>query len=118
MKLFGITIGKKEETKSKKDQPKQSLSLKHYGRSIASNLLKYEIIVVAIIVGGILGFTTLRMLNYTNPSADAGRLSENLTKLKRITIDPTVIEKIKQLSDSQTSTSANVDQNRSNPFSE
>lgn len=118
MKLFGITIGKKEEIKPKKEQPKQSFSLKHYGRNITSNLLKYEIIVVAVIVGGILGFTTLRMLNYTNPPADAERSSENLKKLKRITIDPKVIEKIKQLSDSETSTSANIDQNRNNPFSE
>ena len=117
MKLFGITIGDTKKTKDG-ELPKQKLNLRKELSHDLAIFSKYEAFVIILLVVGLLSVTTLRMLRYTNPPTDPNRLSENLQKIQKITIDPKVIDSIKQLTDSQATASPNISTTRNNPFSE
>ena len=95
MKLFGIKIGKK---KKEAEGLVQKPSFKKQAMKSLAYLSKYEVVIFLVIIVALLSVTSIRMLRYTDPPVDPDHLAENTTKLKHITIDPKVIENIKQLS--------------------
>jgi hypothetical protein len=122
MKLFGVTLGK---TKGSKDvepgaQPKAKMNfdVKHQVQELTAKAERFQITIITLAVVGLLAITALRMMHYADPAADDTRVQENLSKFKQIHIDQKTVQKIKSLKDSQTSTSPNIEGNRSNPFSE
>jgi hypothetical protein len=97
---------------------KPKADIKHQLRKILKLALKYETTLIALAVACLLAVTSLKMLHYMDPPIDDGRVQESLKKYKKVHIDPKVVEKIKQLQDSGTSTNPNLESGRTNPFTE
>ncbi len=120
MQLFGL--GKKNSDKAagvtalKASKPKIGLK-EQLGKSLQL-AMKFQAPVVAIVIVGLLAFTALRMLHYVDPPADYSRVQENLNKFKRVRIDPKTVQRIKQLSNSQSTPTPSLQTGRTNPFSE
>lgn len=96
----------------------KSLNLSQQFKQILQLIVRYQVVIIIVLVTGLLALTTLKMLRYSDPAPDEQRTQENLSKIKPIHLDTKAVERIKQLNDSQTSTSSNIQNNRSNPFSE
>lgn len=109
-----------------KDTPKQDTpqkeahkaDLKETSQHLLTTFVKEQTFIIAIIVGVLLLFTAYRMLQLADPPADQVKIDENSVKLKRIVIDPKVVDEIKQLNANSTSVTPSVNQGRSNPFNE
>ncbi len=104
------------------EQPKkQQLSvgeLKKSLKKIALFVGRFQTMIVILLLAFCLAFATLRMLSYANPAPSEEKIQENLGKIKQVRIDPKTIERIKQLSDSKTSTTPQLQPGRTNPFAE
>lgn len=112
MKLFGISLG--DPAGPKKSAAKSS---RLFDR-LAGTLRRFQVVLALLVVGGLLAFTGFTMLGFVSPEPDEERIAENNSKLKRIRIDPEVVERIKNLSDSRASVEPQFDSDRNNPFSE
>jgi hypothetical protein len=117
-------VKKQPETKVTKVAPatkapeKRKIDIKGKLQKKLKIVAKYQAPIMAIIIAGLLTLTALRMLHYANPTPDDAKVKENLSKFKKINIDSKTVERIKKLSDSNSSTGANIEKNRTNPFSE
>lgn len=101
-----------------KDKKNSMGALKHEAQAALKTVARYQAPIIMILIGALLAITALRMLSYSNPSASDERVQQNLSSFKKIQIDPKVVNRINQLSDSQTSTGTQVKDGRNNPFSE
>lgn len=115
MKILGIKLG---GSNKKADDATKAGGLGQLLHNLRKIISRYHTLAMVLLVGAILALSAFKMLGYVDPAADPDRAAENATKLKRITIDPKIVERIKQLNDSQTTTSPNFPDDRSNPFSE
>jgi hypothetical protein len=97
---------------------KPKADIKHQLRKILKLASRYETTLIALAVATLLALTSLKMLHYMDPPIDDGRVQDSLSKYKKVHIDPKVVEKIKQLQDSGTSTNPNLENGRTNPFTE
>jgi hypothetical protein len=120
MKL-GLKLGKKTEdtTGGAPQDPKKSKpDIKSQLKAKAKLAARYQSTIIALAVVGLLGLTTLRMLHYTDPPVDENRVEQNLSKFKQIRIDSKTVQKINQLQNSGTRTGPQIENGRTNPFSE
>jgi hypothetical protein len=85
---------------------------------LLSLFIKYQVVIIVLLIGGLLTITALRMLHYANPASDDVRIQENLSKFKKIHIDQKTVRRIEQLQDSNVSAGTKLENNRTNPFSE
>lgn len=106
---------KASEPKSKQNSTNL---LKHKVQAAIKTGVRYQAPIIMVLIGALLAITALRMLSYSNPAPSDERVQQNISKFKKININPKVVERINQLSDSQTSTGTNVKDGRNNPFSE
>ncbi len=112
MKLFGINLGKKSESKESTDSLRKSLD------KYIAIVARHRAFLITMMVVLVLAITSLQMLKFTDPPVDETRAQENVSKLKRIKLDDNIVEQIKQLRDSDATASPNIDKGRTNPFSE
>ena len=113
-----VKAAKSDKTVIPKKPKKSSANLKYQIHKGLNLVIKFQVVIIAVSIGLLLAITALRMISYSNPSASDEKIQQNLSKLKKINIDPKVVERIEQLSDTQTSTNVNVRDSRNNPFSE
>jgi hypothetical protein len=121
MQLFGM--GKKEaDSADQSDQQKKkpAANLKQQLKHVLKVGAHYETTIIALAVALLLAATSLKMLRYMDPPVDDAKVQEVLAKQKKVKIDPKVVNRIKQLKDSGTTTPAptQVDSGRRNPFTE
>jgi hypothetical protein len=106
--------GKTAATKPKRKNLKPNKEIS----KLLSLLIKYQVAIILLLIGGLLALTALRMLHYANPASDDARVQENLSKFKKIHIDQKTVQRIEQLKDSNVSAGTKIENNRTNPFSE
>jgi hypothetical protein len=108
------SAGKTAATKPKRKSLKPNKEIS----KLLSLLIKYQVAIILLLIGGLLALTALRMLHYANPASDDARVQENLSKFKKIHIDQKTVQRIEQLKDSNVSAGTKIENNRTNPFSE
>jgi hypothetical protein len=124
MKLLGLELGKKQTAgegsvdPSVETKPKLNFDIKKQLQGVLTQAVRFQVTIIALVVVGLLALTALRMLHYSDPGSDEARVQDNISKFKQIHLDHKTVQKINSLSSSQTSTSPNIENNRSNPFSE
>lgn len=122
MKVFGIQIGKNpdEQGEQSANKPQQNLiqSLKHRLQKFSRQVVRYQISIIVLAVAGLLAVTTLRMLHYMNPPANDTLVQQNIAKYQKTRIDPKIVQKIQALQTGGSTPAPNIQNGRTNPFSE
>ena len=122
MELLGLKLGRKKDQPGKDTHSAQAnrpaLDLKGRLKVVIKFADRYQMTIIALAVAGLLGVTALRMLHYTDPPVDETRVEQDLAKFKQIRIDSKTVQKIQQLQNSGTSTGPQLEDGRTNPFSE
>jgi hypothetical protein len=119
MQLFGI--GKKSEEAGQageKASKNPAADIKKQLSHVLATAEHYETTIIAVAVAVLLTLTSLRMLHYMDPPIDDNKVQDILSKNKKIRIDSSIVDKLKQLQDSGTTAPTKVESNRSNPFTE
>jgi hypothetical protein len=124
MNLLGINLGKKPAAadgkahQSADAKKKPELDLKGQLAAKTRLVVRYQATIIALIVAGLLGLTALRMLHYTDPPVDESRVEQNLGKFKQVRIDSKTVQKINQLQNGGAAPGPQIENGRTNPFSE
>ncbi len=113
MKLVGS-----KDKKKKAEDVSAAESVKAKGRVLLAYISRYQVIIIALAVAAILSFASLQMLHLIDPPVDEDYANQIAQQTKTIRINSKDIDQIKSLTDSQTTSSPNLDPNRQNPFSE
>jgi hypothetical protein len=120
MKLFGS--GKKSSENGSQADDKAAKNPAADIKKQLAHLLKlaerYETAIIAVAVAALLAVTSLRMLHYMDPQIDDSKVQDIVAKNQKVRIDSKVVDRLKQLQESGTTTTPKVDSGRTNPFTE
>jgi hypothetical protein len=104
-------------------QPKEKKGLleglnlrKRFSRA-AAFVIRYQVVIMAVFVGGLLGITAIRMLHYANPTMNQDKYQQDLSQFKTVHIDKKTVDRINQLNDTGVAPGTDIT-NRTNPFAE
>lgn len=119
MKVFGIQIGKGDpQSTANKEKLNVVQSLKRQSKQLGQRILRYQATIIFLAVAGLLALTAVRMLRYSSPPINDARVQQNIAKYQKTRIDPKIVQKIKALQSGGGTSTPNIQNGRTNPFSE
>ncbi|HKR82472.1 MAG TPA: hypothetical protein VJR27_05770 [Candidatus Saccharimonadales bacterium] len=98
-------------------KPAKPFSLQNSATRVAHELYRYRVLLFFVLLAGVYSIILLRINTLSQAQPDASQVTVQVTQ-KSLKVDPTVVEKIKQLQDNSVSVQALFDQARNNPFHE
>jgi hypothetical protein len=113
-----VPVAPKGLEDNKVEEKKKSLNIKPKIEKAFKVFHRYHVPIIAFTVSGLLVITAIRMMHYASPVADDARIQENLKSFKQIRIDQKVVRQIKDLKTSNSKPGADIENGRTNPFSE